>query len=301
MSKLSYQYDILNLTPANAQPVEANFTRVLDHTNQELIERDGSVAMRAQLKLVGDPVVALDAAPKQYVDQVLPVGIVMMWTVATPPANGRWLLCDGAALQAAAYPELFAVIGYAWGGSGGTFNAPQMIGRFPLGTSGTHPLGQQGGSEDSSVAAHTHSIDHAHGQGSTNAVDINHAHHIGGVTGPSDRTLWTTENGSHNHAVPVAGRGFIVDGVSGNEAELQVGGSGYSITPWTTDNGSHSHTVTDHLHSIDRGSDLMDRNTAHSHTSSVATHYGASGQTGIAPTATNMPPYLAIPFIVRCK
>jgi len=89
VSKLTYQYDILNLTPANAQPVEANFTRIEDHVNQELIERDGSVAIRAQLKLVGDPIVALDAAPKQYVDQVLPIGLVMMWAAAAPPSNGR--------------------------------------------------------------------------------------------------------------------------------------------------------------------------------------------------------------------
>ena len=69
MAKLDMQYDILNDTPATASPVEANFNRIEQHINQELIERDGTVAMRAQLQLVGDPVTDLDAAPKQYVDR----------------------------------------------------------------------------------------------------------------------------------------------------------------------------------------------------------------------------------------
>ena len=86
----STAYDLLNYTPASASPVEANFNRIEQHINQELIERDGTVAMRAQLKLVGDPVAPLDAAPKQYVDQVLPIGIIMMY--GGVDAACRWAL-----------------------------------------------------------------------------------------------------------------------------------------------------------------------------------------------------------------
>jgi microcystin-dependent protein len=299
VSKLSYQYDLLNLTPANAQPVEANFTRIEQHVNQELIERDGSVGMRSPLKLPGDPIADLDAAPKQYVDQVIPVGLVMMWAAAAPPANGRWLLCDGAPLQTAAYPELFAVIGYAWGGSGGTFNAPNYNGRVPLGVGAGHPMAQTGGSEDSSLPAHTHPMNHDHAGTNTGTISADHSHAVNIMSGASDRALGTSNNGDHNHAVPVAGQGFLVDGVTASQAGIQIGGSGYSITPFTTNGGGHTHAVTDHLHPVNGNTGGVSSN--HTHTVNVPTFNGSTAQTGVAPTGTNMPPFLAISFIIRCK
>lgn len=68
MTKITLPYDLANKTPADAIPPESNFNRIEQHINQELIERDGTVAMRAQLRLFADPVNVLDAAPKQYVD-----------------------------------------------------------------------------------------------------------------------------------------------------------------------------------------------------------------------------------------
>ena len=106
---------MLNYTPASASPVEANFDRIEQHINQEVIERDGTVAMRAQLKLVGDPVNDLDAAPKQYVDQILPVGIIMMFGGTVAPPGGRWAVCNGAELESTVYPALFAIFGIAYG------------------------------------------------------------------------------------------------------------------------------------------------------------------------------------------
>jgi len=68
MAKITFPYNLVNDTPADANPVESNFNRIEQYINQELIERDGSVSMRQALRLAGDPVSALDAAPKQYVD-----------------------------------------------------------------------------------------------------------------------------------------------------------------------------------------------------------------------------------------
>lgn len=69
MTKLDLPYDLANKTPADANPVETNFNRTELHINQELIERDGSVAMRAALRLANStPVDPLDAASKGYVD-----------------------------------------------------------------------------------------------------------------------------------------------------------------------------------------------------------------------------------------
>jgi hypothetical protein len=69
--------DIANDTPANAVPVEQNYNVIEDYINRECIVRDGSLAMTGQLLLVGDPTQPLAAAAKQYVDAILPVGVIL--------------------------------------------------------------------------------------------------------------------------------------------------------------------------------------------------------------------------------
>jgi len=61
-----------------------------------------------------------------------PIGIIKMYGGGTAP-NG-YLLCDGSAVSTTTYANLFAVIGYSFGGSGSTFNLPAFhdaTGRFP--------------------------------------------------------------------------------------------------------------------------------------------------------------------------
>jgi len=41
-----------------------------------------------------------------------------------------WMLCDGRTLSIYLYPELFAALGYLYGGSGGSFNIPDYRGHF---------------------------------------------------------------------------------------------------------------------------------------------------------------------------
>jgi microcystin-dependent protein len=58
----------------------------------------------------------------------------------TPAPSGRnvtlaieawgWMLCDGRTLIAQKYPELFAALGYQYGGSHNTFNIPDYRGYF---------------------------------------------------------------------------------------------------------------------------------------------------------------------------
>lgn len=305
MSKLAYQYDILNLTPANAQPVEANFTRIEQHVNQELVERDGSVAMRSPLKLPGDPIADLDAAPKQYVDQVIPVGLVMMWAAAAPPSNGRWLLCDGAPLQTAQYPELFAVIGYSWGGSGGTFNAPNFSGRMPIGTNASHPLAQTGGTENTTLIAHAHTMTHDHGAGSTNIVNTDHLHtvtdHLHGISFMSD-----LDDTNHVHYPETGGR-FVMSGTpdgSGGPAAIMQGGNAYSLGLTAGRSAQHRHAINGITGAADRplGTSYQDRSPTHSHTAAVPAFSGSTQSAGSgATTGANMPPFLAIPYIIRCR
>jgi microcystin-dependent protein len=76
-------------------------------------------------------------------DANVAIGSVVMFggdlTNATIKANllaAGWLPCDGTAYSQETYPELFGVIGYAHGGSGGHFNVPDLTDRFVRGTNG---------------------------------------------------------------------------------------------------------------------------------------------------------------------
>jgi hypothetical protein len=85
------------------------------------------------------------------------VGDIVEYTGATPPAG--WMLCNGASLPTAAYPALFAQIGYTYGGSGANFNLPSesaftvnptqdglspgMYNRFQIGDHFLYPIGDQ--------------------------------------------------------------------------------------------------------------------------------------------------------------
>ena len=52
-----------------------------------------------------------------------------------------WLVCDGASYPITAYPDLFAAIGVAHGGSGDSFNVPDLRDRFPRGVNGSASSG----------------------------------------------------------------------------------------------------------------------------------------------------------------
>lgn len=56
--------------------------------------------------------------------------IIMVMSPTAPPYS---LLCDGSLYSTIAYPDLFAVIGYAYGGSGTQFAVPDFQSYFPVG------------------------------------------------------------------------------------------------------------------------------------------------------------------------
>lgn len=73
---------------------------------------------------------------------------------ATPLAqDSSRLLCDGQAVLRADYPELFAAIGTLYGAGNGTttFNVPDFRDKFPIGVSGTRPIGSTGGASSQNV------------------------------------------------------------------------------------------------------------------------------------------------------
>lgn len=63
----------------------------------------------------------------------VPSGTMMMFCGPSANIPAGWLECDGASYIKSQYPELSAAIGIAWGGTGSTFNVPDMRGRFARG------------------------------------------------------------------------------------------------------------------------------------------------------------------------
>lgn len=73
-----------------------------------------------------------------------------------------WALCEGQFLSVNDYPELYAVIGTAYGGNGvSNFALPDLRGRVPLGQGEQHFLGERSGYEavslhEGQIPSHTH-------------------------------------------------------------------------------------------------------------------------------------------------
>jgi microcystin-dependent protein len=60
------------------------------------------------------------------------VGEILAWPDTDPPEN--FLTCDGSSQNAVTFADLFAVLGYKFGGSGANFNLPDLRGEFIRGT-----------------------------------------------------------------------------------------------------------------------------------------------------------------------
>lgn len=78
---------------------------------------------------------------------IAPTGTVLPFAGSTAPEG--WLICNGSSQSTTTYAKLFAVIGYTYGGTGGSFNLPDMQGVFPRGA-GTNLTANYGG-----VTGHT--------------------------------------------------------------------------------------------------------------------------------------------------
>jgi len=162
--------------------------------------------------LPADPTTALQASTKQYVDTVMPSGMIMPFAGTSAPTS--WLACNGAAISRSTYATLYNAIGTTWGTGDGstTFNVPDLRGMFLRGT-GTNATGSSSGAVGPSVgtyAADTY-LNHSHTATST---DSGHTHSInstgpngaggGGLPGFGTGTTYSTNTGTANITTTVA-------------------------------------------------------------------------------------------------
>lgn len=168
----------------------------------------------------------------------VPVGTFLAYGGAQAPPG--FLLCDGASYATTAYPDLFAVIQYQYGGSGASFNVPDLRGRTVIGagSDGTAANGvaraRGDKSGDTRLQSHTHT-------GTTGTMNSN----------------WSHQHYVTRAAFPYADSGTIRNGNFG------VGTAGANYVEWqgayvgaTDTNHTHNFTTADHNQSIGAGANM---------------------------------------------
>lgn len=158
----------------------------------------------------------------------LPPGLIFPYGGATAPVG--YLFCRGQSLGTTQYAALFQAIQYSYGGSGASFNIPDLQGRVPVGL-GTHPDVNALTDNDGVATVANRTPLHTH-------VVPKHKHSVT-VSG----TTSTTDT-NHEHASGNGGL-FLSTGAPAN-ANVSTGGGGYSLqyTTSVNRNASHWHTVT---------------------------------------------------------
>ena len=142
--------------------------------------------------------------------QGVSTGLVIPWGSSSIPSG--FLECNGASISTSTYAALFAVIGYTYGGSGASFNLPDLTDRTIVNKSNTKSLAQTGG-----------------------ANTVTGTGNIGGNL--ANTTLTTAQLPSHTHQ----SRNF--NGSSSNYGGDMSRNTGSGTSPSAGGGGAHSHSL----------------------------------------------------------
>lgn len=99
------------------------------------IDKDPTFAANSDLNLATQKAIAayVQSAIASFANNLVmtppvPTGAVFFVAMQTPPSG--YLIADGSSLSTTQYSNLFAAIGYTYGGSGSNFNLPDLRGQF---------------------------------------------------------------------------------------------------------------------------------------------------------------------------
>lgn len=179
---------------------DRNFT-VKTNAATRLTVNSTAATSTVPVVLPSDPTTALQASTKQYVDTVMPAGMIMTFAGTSAPTG--WLACQGQAVSRTTYATLFTNIGTTWGSGDGstTFNLPDLRGMFLRGT-GTNATGSSSGAVGPSVGAYAADtyLNHSHA-----ITDPGHVHTVGlasasNISAASGQVNNKVDNGSSSSA-----------------------------------------------------------------------------------------------------
>lgn len=206
------------------------------NTNSDTIDTNAS-SVDSRIAALEAAVAALQNAPKLQED----VGSVKWWPALPIPTG--WVNLAGQLLSTTGYPDLFALWGYAFGGSGAAFAVLDMRGRIAVGLDqGTNILqgqygpdvpGQRGGAAVITLVA-SQMPPHAHG-GATDAQG-QHGHQFDALqaTGGAGSGQWSpgfTEITGNTYPSGIHQHNVVTDtqGGGGPHSNAQPGALGYWI------------------------------------------------------------------------
>lgn len=206
-----------------------------------------------------------DAVEAAYPTYVHPAGAISQFAGSSAPSG--WLLCDGASVSTTTYASLFAVVGYTYGGSGSSFNLPNLKGKVPVGFDSTQTefdaLGETGGAKthtltEAEMPAHDHSINHDHAAVTSGA------------------------GSAHSHDISVYQDLGTSDDIDPNgQTNLWVTGMEPNATTYGSSPGS------------------AQAESAHTHSVNLPNYTGTSGSAGSGSAHNNLQPYVVLNYIIK--
>jgi microcystin-dependent protein len=290
----------------------------------------------------GGAALTVDSTELNYVDGVTssiqtqintntPTGMISIHSGSVAPTG--WLLCDGSTYSTTTYANLFAVVGYTFGGTLGSFAVPNLKGRVVVGidaaqtefdtrgeaggamthfhsssnsgntiptTSGASDGNTTNGSSSANSGganAGNNTSGHTFNAGLDATTSNNSANHTHSVN-PGETA--TTSDGSHNHTTTNAANNINAGVYATVMDNVSAGSHSHNVNIATLDSGNqsanHTHTVDDHYHTTTDHSHTI----AHTHTTSDHTHTAAhSHTTPASDIISNLQPYIALNYIIK--
>lgn len=180
--------------------------------------------------------IAVENSNNQWLQALSYTAVGTIYPYAGTVAPDSFMICDGSALDKNEYPELFAVIGYIFGGSDDTFNIPDLRGRTLVGLKSDDKdfdtIGKSAGEKEHNLTilempAHTHTL--WSNIAGTDTAAVNTFDNIGyfpsGIITNQGKSVHTGSAGSgkpHNNMQPYMVCNYIIKVVNKLSNKLNI-------------------------------------------------------------------------------